>query len=121
VQVLDEQQERLDLALPQQQTLHGVQRPLPALRGIEPPPRLILDRDLQEREQRRQEGSRARSRDRTLPVTFSRMVRVSSRPSMWKYALSRSMTGDRPWPCRRRRSRLQISQPWTRWEWVNSQ
>ena len=56
VQVLDEQQERLDLALPEQQALHGVQRPLPALRGIEPPPRLILHRDVEEREQRRQGG-----------------------------------------------------------------
>ena len=56
VQVLDEQHERLDLALPQQQPLHGVQRPLPALRGIEPPPRRILHRNLQEREQRRQGG-----------------------------------------------------------------
>ena len=30
---------------------------------------------------------------RTVPVTFSLMVRVSSRPSMWKYALRRPMTG----------------------------
>ena len=46
VQVVEEQHERLDVALPEQQTLHGVQCPMPALRGIEPPPRLILDRNL---------------------------------------------------------------------------
>jgi len=38
-------------------------------------------------------GSRARSSERTFPVTFSRIVRVSSRRSIWKYTLSRSMTG----------------------------
>jgi hypothetical protein len=46
MQVLNEQHERLDLALPEQQVLDGVQCPLPALPGIEPPPRLILDRNL---------------------------------------------------------------------------
>jgi hypothetical protein len=67
VQVLDEQQERLDPALPEQQPLHAVQRPLPALRGIEPPPRLLLHRDFQEREQRRQSGLQGPVEGEDLP------------------------------------------------------
>ena len=54
VQVLEDQQEGLHLALPQEQTLEGVQGALAALRRIEALPLWILHRHLQEGQEGRQ-------------------------------------------------------------------
>ena len=51
VQVLEDHQQRLDLALPQQQALHGVERALPALGGIEALPTRVLDGHIEQRQQ----------------------------------------------------------------------
>ena len=54
VQVLEDQQQRLHLALAQQQALDGLEGALAALRGIEVLPVPVLDRHVQEREEGRQ-------------------------------------------------------------------
>ena len=51
MQVLEHQDERLHLALAQQQTLHRVQDVLTALESVEMLPCRILDRDLQQRQE----------------------------------------------------------------------
>ena len=56
MQVLEHQQQRLDLALPQEQPLDPVERLLAALRGVEPLPLGVVDRHLEEPEQRREGG-----------------------------------------------------------------
>ena len=56
VQVLDHEQHRLDLALPQHEALQRLQRLPPSLWGIEPRPLGILDRHVEQREERRQRG-----------------------------------------------------------------
>ena len=53
VEILEDDEERLDLALPEQETLHGVQRSVVALRGLERLPPRILHRHVQEREEGR--------------------------------------------------------------------
>jgi hypothetical protein len=53
VEILKDDEERLDLALPEQETLHGVQRSVVALRGLERLPPRILHRHVQEREEGR--------------------------------------------------------------------
>jgi len=50
VEVLEHEQERLDLALSQEQTLHGVQRPLAAPGRIERRPLRVLHRHIEQRE-----------------------------------------------------------------------
>ena len=83
MQVLEHQDERLHLALAQQQTLHRVQDVLTALESVEMLPCRILDRYLQQR----QEGWQSRPESlivSSLPVTFSRMRRGSSPSSTWK-------------------------------------
>ena len=59
VQVLEDHQERLDLALPQQQPLEGVEGALPALGRVERLPRGVVDRHIQQRQERRRVGSSA--------------------------------------------------------------
>ena len=56
VQVLEHQQERLDLALAQEQPLDPVERLLAALRGVQPLPLGVVDRHVEEPEQRREGG-----------------------------------------------------------------
>ncbi len=55
VEVLEDHEERLDLALPEQEPLDGVERPLAALAGIERLPHGVLDGYIEERQQRRQD------------------------------------------------------------------
>ena len=52
VEVLDDEQQGLPLALPQQQALHGVQGALAALGGLDRLPLRIIDRYIQEPEER---------------------------------------------------------------------
>jgi hypothetical protein len=56
VQVLEDHDEGLLAGLPQQQALHGVECAQAALPRVEHPPRGIVDRDIQEGQQRRQRG-----------------------------------------------------------------
>ena len=56
VQVLEDHQQRLHLTLPQQQTLDGVECELAALGRVEVLPGRILDRHVEERQQRGQQG-----------------------------------------------------------------
>src|SRR6516162_10954421 len=51
MEVLEDQQERLDAALGQQQALYGVERPLPALTRVTCVPLGVVDLDLEEREE----------------------------------------------------------------------
>ena len=55
VEILEDHQERLDLALSQEQPLDRLQGALPALRRVERVPRGILDGDVEQRQERRQE------------------------------------------------------------------
>jgi hypothetical protein len=54
VQILEDQQQGLLLALPQDQTLHGLQGLLAALRRIEDLPGGVLHRHVQQRQEDRQ-------------------------------------------------------------------
>jgi hypothetical protein len=84
VQVLEDQQERLHLALPQQQALEGVQGVLTALWRIEGLPSWILPRRLRQGQEGRQGQPEGRSSVTNRPVTVSRMRRPSSRSSSGK-------------------------------------
>jgi hypothetical protein len=75
VQVLEDHEQRLHLALAQQQALDGVERALAALGRVQVLPGRVLDRHVEQREQRRQQGSSARSRPSTRPSTLSRISR----------------------------------------------
>ena len=55
VEILEDHEQRLDLALPQEQPLDRLQGPLPALRRVERVPRGVLDGDVEQRQERRQE------------------------------------------------------------------
>jgi hypothetical protein len=55
VKILEEQQERLDLTFPEEEPLDRVHDPLPALRRVEGAPRGVVDRDIQQRQERRRE------------------------------------------------------------------
>jgi hypothetical protein len=52
VQVLERDDERLHLAFAEQQALDRVERTLASLGGFKPRPLFVLDRDIEEREQR---------------------------------------------------------------------
>jgi hypothetical protein len=54
VQVLEDHEERLHLGFAEEETFDRLQRPLPALGGVEVLPMGILDRHVQECQQRRQ-------------------------------------------------------------------
>ena len=85
VQVLEDQQQRLHLALAQQQALDGVERPLAALGRVERVPGRVVHRHVEQREEARAASARApRSSVSSLPVTFSRIARGSSRLSIPK-------------------------------------
>jgi len=56
VEVLEDQEQRLDLALPQEEALAGVQGPLAALGGIQGLPLSVLDGHIQEGQEGRQGG-----------------------------------------------------------------
>ena len=81
VEVLEGQQERLHLALPQDQAFERVQGALAALRRIESLPVSLLHRHLQEGEEGWTLGPRAGSSMSSRPVSFLRMRRLSSRSS----------------------------------------
>ena len=55
VEILEDHQERLDLAFPEEQSLDRLERPLPALGRVEGVPRGVVDGDIQQRQERRQE------------------------------------------------------------------
>ena len=76
VQVLEDQQQRLDLALAQQQALDRVERALPALGRVERLPRRHRRRARRAAPGAPAASARApRSSVRSLPVTFSRISR----------------------------------------------
>ena len=64
--------------------LDGREGALAAVSGLELLPVQVLDRHIEEREERRRGGPEAASRVRSLQVSFSRIVRQSSRSSRWK-------------------------------------
>ena len=84
VQVFEDDQQGLPLALPQQEPLHRVEGALAALQRIERRPLRIVGRHVEQRQQRREVLVRRPSSVKSLPVTFSRIVRGSSRSSMAK-------------------------------------
>jgi hypothetical protein len=55
VEILEEHKQRLDLAFPEQQPFDGLQDPLPALGRVEGGPCIVVDRDIQQRQQRCQQ------------------------------------------------------------------
>src|SRR6185503_12239042 len=59
-EVLEDQQQRLDLALAQQQPRERLEGPPPALRGIEAGPAEIIHRHVEEGEQRGESGLKGR-------------------------------------------------------------
>ena len=60
MKILEDDEEGLDLALPEQKALDGVQGSVVALRGLERLPPWILHRHVQEREERRDSGLEGR-------------------------------------------------------------
>jgi hypothetical protein len=79
VQVLEDHEERLPLALSEQEVLDGVEGALAALGGIERPPVASSTGTSRRASKAGRIGSRIRSSVRSLPVTFSRMSRCVSR------------------------------------------
>ena len=75
VQVLEDQQQRLHLALAQQQALDRVEGALAALRRVERLPSVVVDRHIEQRKKAGSVGSSASSSVSSLPVTFSRISR----------------------------------------------
>src|SRR5215471_7185125 len=67
MQVLEDHEQRLDLALAEEQAFDGVERALAALLGIEIRPLLVLPRHVQEAENRRQEGAEPFVESEELP------------------------------------------------------
>ena len=84
VQVFEDDQQRLHLALPQQEPLHRLQGAPAALRRIEGLPLRVLGRHVEQRQKRRQTAFLARSSVKSFPVSFSRTARGPSRSSMAK-------------------------------------
>ena len=58
VEVLEDDEQRLDLALAQEQALHRLQGALTALRRVERRPRGVVDRHIQQRQERGHGGLR---------------------------------------------------------------
>src|SRR5215813_2432639 len=67
VQVLEHHDERLDLALAQEQALDGIERLLPSLQWVEPVPGWLLHGDVEQRQQGRYAGRERRSERKHLP------------------------------------------------------
>jgi hypothetical protein len=85
VQVLEDHHQGLDLALVQQQALDRVKRLLAPLERIEGLPGRLVHRHVQERARKAATaGPSVGASVRTLPVTFSRIFRGSSRLSIAK-------------------------------------
>ncbi len=84
VEVLEDDQERLDLALPQEEPLQGVEVRCRRWGGSSASHRRSSTGTSSSARSAGSAGSRARSSVRSLPVTFSRMTRGSSRSSIWK-------------------------------------
>ena len=94
MEILEEHQQRLDLALPEEQSLDRIERPLPALGRVERVPCGIVDGDIQQRQQRRQEWLQRAIQRQELAGHSSRGSPAGRRaPRSGKYAFSRSMTG----------------------------
>jgi hypothetical protein len=55
VEILEEHEERLDLAFAEEQSFDRIEGPLPALGRIEGLPRGLVNGDIKQRQQRRQE------------------------------------------------------------------
>ena len=79
VQVLEDHEHRLPLALPEQEVLDRVERALPALGRIERLPAGVIPGTSRRARKAGRIGSRVRSSVRSLPVTFSRISRWVSR------------------------------------------
>ena len=85
VEVLEDHEERLHLALAQQEALDARRASCWRRCGGSSACHCgVLDGHVEERQQRGQRGSSARSSVRSLPVTFSRISRASSRSSTLK-------------------------------------
>src|SRR5262249_38736483 len=70
VEILEDHEERLSLRLVEEQTLHAIERPLPALRRIERLPSRIVDADVEERQERRQRRLERSVQGEELPGHF---------------------------------------------------
>jgi hypothetical protein len=90
VKVLEDHDDRL---APEQEVLDGVERALPALAGSSACQRASSTGTARRDKRADRVGSRARSSVRSLPVTFSRMARGSSRSVILKHPLRRLTTG----------------------------
>jgi hypothetical protein len=84
VQILQDHERRPNRALAKEQPLDRLQGPLTALGRIERLPPWIVGGHVQQAQQGEDTPAIARSSASSLPRTFSRIVRVSSRSSMSK-------------------------------------
>ena len=118
VQVLEDQEERLHLALPQEQALDGLERALAPLGGSSACHCGSSRARRAARGRRERAAPRAASSVSSLPVTFSRILRASSPALDLEVGLEqvdhRQVASS---PSRRRPSPLsRTSQPCVRWE-----
>jgi hypothetical protein len=84
VQVLEEHDERLDLALAQQQRTDPIEGPSAPLLGLKVLPGRSSACTSSNERIAGTTGMSDWSSVRTLPLTFSRILRASSRGSIWK-------------------------------------
>ena len=84
VQILEDHHQRLHLALAQEQALDDVERLLAPLKWIEGVPGRFLHRRVGGARRAGAAGASAGASVRTFPVTFSRILRGSSRLSIAK-------------------------------------
>jgi hypothetical protein len=84
VEILEDDEERLHLALAQEQALEGVEGAATALARIRLLPVRVVHRHVEEERKTGMVLRRLSSRVRSLPVTFSRIRRASSWSSMPK-------------------------------------
>ena len=122
VQVLEHDQEWLDLALPQEQPLYAFERPLAALRGFQPLPLGLLDRHIEEPQQRREVGlQRPVKREQLARQLLADLARVITCLDL-EIGSKRSMSGRYADALPYETELLStISQPCVRCERVNSQ
>ena len=93
MEILEEQEERLDLTLSQEESRDRLEDPLAALRRVERVPRRIVDGEIQRARSGVISGSNVRSSVRSLPATRSRIARGSSFAWIPRYAFNSPMTG----------------------------
>jgi hypothetical protein len=84
MEILDDEDQGLHPAFPQQQVLEGVMGPLPSLGRIKGLPRPVFDSRSNSVRKAGRVGPRAVSSVTSLPATLSRIFHSSSRSSMWK-------------------------------------